>query len=148
MSAQSRNRILHVGNKEIPLGAPGVRGRLSNLKGIRPICPICGELWARINLGSAEEGSEYAVARWPCVECADNSHYFTPGSIWKLLVWWDRSIPPALALALPQFSPELIRREILLRAGQILGIPYSDLCRDGEKAPRGEGLDSECPAIG
>lgn len=121
--SENRNRHFLSGGEIIPLGSVIGKGD-PYAKGIRPICPVCGELWARINLGLPESGpGEYLVARWPCEK--HGNPYFTGGSVWKLLVWWDRGLPPALELALPFFSPELIRREILLRCAQILGEVYS-----------------------
>ena len=122
---EDRNRRLLPGGEEIPLG--GVIGKGDPYsKGIRPICPECGELWGRINFGGTRHGKgEYLVARWPCELHGDV--YFTGGSIWKLLVWWDRGIPPSLGAALPLCSAQLLRRECLLRAYQILGeIPRVD----------------------
>ena len=101
--------LLYVGDEKIPILASSGASRKSNLKGIRPICPHCGTNWAKLDLSPRNERNEYAVARWPCGECWNP--YFTPGSLWKLLCWWDHRTDQRLEIAAKGFFPRFLLRE-------------------------------------
>lgn len=115
MDAEGRNRYLLQGSRKLFIGSSRTR---AGLRGICPICPTCGERWAVLDLGG-EPSSEFTVARWPCER--HGTPYFTGGSAWKLLIWWDSGLPPALRPAMQFFSPEFLAREIRLKAAQLLG---------------------------
>ena len=122
MHPQDRNRCLVLGDKRIPLGRTLGTPRE---KGIIPICPTCGNAWARVELGCPDPRGEYIIARWLCEE--HGTHLQAGGSIWKLLIWWDRGLAPTLGASAGVLSPEFLEREILCKAAQLLGVTVGDL---------------------
>lgn len=121
MPAQDGSRRILLRGRE--LLATGTL-RYGGARGIRPICPTCGELWARVEFGTPL--GEYIIARWPCF--AHGTPYFCGGSLLKLLYWWDSGLEPSFPACAKSLTAEYLLLEAALHAFQILGeIPPPDL---------------------
>jgi len=117
MQPPDRNRTVVCRDKEFPLGGTGP----GKIRGIRSVCPVCGELWGKLELPIGLGGSaRYHISVWPCDKHGD-AHTLGGGFLTYIEWWPDLFFPTITGGKIREsLSYEFLRHEVEMKINQVL----------------------------